>query len=296
MISDHFRAYFMLVVTSLCWAANAVLSKLAVGEVSPMLLVAFRWLGTFSLIMVLAYKYVRQDWPILRSRLPFICVMGTIGFTIFNALFYFAPHYTTALNMGILQGAMPIFILIGSFFAYQATITPLQAIGILFATIGVITVVSGGDLQKLINMSVNLGDGLMIIACMFFAGYSVSLQRRPATSILGLFTMFAGVALVTSLPLVTLEFALNQAQWPSLKGWGVIALVVLFPSFLAQMLFIKSIEAIGPGRAGVFVNLVPVFTAILAVVILDESFMLLHIVALGLVLGGILLSEWAKLH
>ena len=61
-------------------------------------------------------------------------------------------------------------------------------------------------------------------------------------------------------------------------------------------LFIKSIEAIGPGRAGVFVNLVPVFTAILAVVILGESFMLLHIVALGLVLGGILLSEWAKLH
>ena len=296
MISGHFRAYFMLVVTSLCWAANAVLSKLAVGEVSPMLLVAFRWLGTFSLIMVLAYKYVRQDWPILRSRLPFICVMGTLGLTIFNALYYFAPHYTAAVNIGILQGSMPIFILIGSFFAYQAPISPLQFIGILFAIVGIATVVSGGDFQKLIIVDINLGDGLMIIACIFFSGYSVALQCRPATSIISLFTMFAGIAFVTSLPLVMVEYGLNQAQWPSLKGWGVIILVVLLPSFLGQILFIKGVEMIGPGRAGIFINLVPVFTAILAVVILGEAFELFHTVALGLVLGGIWLSEWAKTH
>jgi drug/metabolite transporter (DMT)-like permease len=107
------RAYLLLAFTALCWAGNAVLGRLAVGEVSPMALVTLRWLGAFGLLVAFAHAQVRRDWPALRARPLFIAAMGAIGFTVFNALFYTAAHWTTAVNIGIIQGSIPVFVLIG---------------------------------------------------------------------------------------------------------------------------------------------------------------------------------------
>ena len=74
------RAYFMLVVTTLCWGANAIFGRLAVGELSPMLLVSLRWLGVVLLLLVFARKRIRNDWPVLRRHLVFIAAMGALGF------------------------------------------------------------------------------------------------------------------------------------------------------------------------------------------------------------------------
>ena len=83
-------------------------------------------------------------------------------------------------------------------------------------------------------------------------------------------------------------------QWPTLKGWIVVALAVLLPSLLAQICFIRGVALIGPGRAGVFVNLVPILAAIFAVTLLGEKFEMHHAIALILVLGGIYFSERGK--
>ena len=134
----------------------------------------------------------------------------------------------------------------------------------------------------------------MIVACVFYAGYTIGLRNRPPSSSLGLFAMLAFSALLTSLPIAAGEYALGNLQWPTPKGWIVVGLVTLFPSFVAQIFFIKGVETIGPGRAGVFVNLVPIFAAILAVAVLNEPFEVFHAAALVLVLGGIYLSERSK--
>jgi drug/metabolite transporter (DMT)-like permease len=104
----------------------------------------------------------------------------------------------------------------------------------------------------------------------------------------------AAIAFATSLPLALAEAALGTFQWPTPFGWLVLALVTLFPSFLAQISFIQGVSLIGPSRAGVFVNLVPVFASILALLVLEEPFEPFHAMALGLVLGGIWLSERGK--
>jgi drug/metabolite transporter (DMT)-like permease len=104
----------------------------------------------------------------------------------------------------------------------------------------------------------------------------------------------AAVAFISSLPRVLVETALAQVQWPGTFGWVIIALIVVFPSFLAQIFFMQGVALIGPGRAGIFVNLVPVFASILAVSFLKEPFELFHGIALALVLGGIWLSERGK--
>ena len=130
-----------------------------------------------------------------------------------------------------------------------------------------------------------------VLAAVVYASYTVGLRRRPKSSALALFTVLAASAFLASLPMVAAEVALGQARIPTVRGWVVVVLVALFPSFLAQITFIKGVEIIGPGRAGIFVNLMPVFGAAIAVIVLGEEFHLYHGIALVLVLGGIWIAE-----
>ncbi len=291
---NSLRAYVFLTTTAICWGANAVFARLAVGEVSPLALVALRWLGVVLLLLVFARGTLRRDWQVLRHHLPFVFVLGALGFAIFNALFYVAAHRTTAVNIGILQGSVPVFVMLLAFVAYRTPVTLLQTAGVLVTLVGVVIVAAGGDLARLAGLAVNHGDLLMVLACFLYAVYTVALRRRPAVSALALFAGLAGGAFLTSLPLAFLEWRLGQFQWPTAMGWGIVVLVSIFPSFLAQICFIRGVELIGPGRAGVFVNLVPVFASLMAVGFLQEPFEGFHALALGLVLGGIWLSERGK--
>ena len=242
----------------------------------------------------MAHGQLRRDWPKLRSHLPFLAIMGALGLTGFNAVYYIAAHWTSAVNIGIVQGALPGFVLIGAFAAYGTRVSGLQIGGVVATMLGVVLIGTGGDLARIATLAINRGDLLIIVACVLYAGYTVALQRRPPVGALSLFTVLAAAAFAGSIPLVILESGLGYLQWPTTSGWIIVALVTLFPSFLAQIFFIRGVALIGPGRAGVFVNLVPVFASILAVAVLGETFALFQAFALALVLGGIWLSEAGK--
>jgi len=290
----HWRAYALLTATTWCWGLNAIISRLAVGEISPMQLVTFRWLGVVLILLVFARRYILTDWPVLRRHLPFLGLMGSCGFTLFNALFYVAGHHTSAINIGILQGSIPIFVLLGSLLVLRQPFAWIQACGVAATLCGVVIVASHGDPAELASLQVNRGDLFMLIACFFYSAYSIGLTRRPNVSALGLFAVIAAAAWLASLPLV--GFETWQQGWiaPTPKGWLLALTVTLLPSLIAQIFFIQGVALIGPGRAGVFVNLVPVFASVMAVWLLDEAFEPYHALALALVLGGIWLSEIGK--
>lgn len=295
MISrHHLKAYALLIGTTLCWGLNAIISRLAVGEISPMQLVTFRWLGVILILLLIARKQIARDWPILRRHLLFLGLMGSCGFTVFNALFYVAGHHTSAINIGILQGSIPIFVLLGSLLILRHPISGIQGAGVAITLLGVAIVAARGDLVELALLSVNRGDLFMVIACFFYAAYSIGLFRRPNVSALGLFAIMATAAWLASLPLVAFETWQQGWTAPSQTGWLLVLAVTILPSLIAQIFFIQGVALIGPGRAGVFVNLVPVFASIMAVIVLDEVFEIYHALALGLVLGGIWLSEIGK--
>ena len=292
--SHNLRAYLLLIITTLCWGLNAIISRLAVGEISPMQLVTVRWLGVVLILVVFARDNIVRDWPILRRHLPFLCLMGCCGFTVFNALFYVAGHHTSAINIGIIQGSIPIFVLLGSLLVFRHPISLIQGSGVAVTLLGVIIVASQGDLGELLAMSVNRGDLFMLIACFFYATYSVGLSRRPNVSALGFFAIVALVAWIASLPLIAIET--YQQGWiaPTTTGWMLVLMVTLLPSLIAQIFFIQGVGLIGASRAGVFVNLVPVWASLMAVVFLHEVFQPYHALALLLVLGGIGISEIGK--
>lgn len=256
-----------------------------------MLLVSLRWAMVLVVLAFIARKSLRKDWPVLRNHLPLLCALGAVGFTVFNALYYVAAHTTTALNLGIVQGTMPALVLLGSLLFYRARIRAVQAVGVAVTLFGVLIVVSEGSLEILMQFAFKQGDVLVFLACILYAGYTLWLRRRPDVDALSQLSVMAAAAFVTSLPLVMVEAATGNLLTPSLLGWGLVALIALFPSLLAQLLFIRGVQIIGPVRATTFVNLVPVIASVFAVYFLGEEFALYHGAALSIVLLGIWLSE-----
>ncbi|MCZ8185250.1 MAG: DMT family transporter [Beijerinckiaceae bacterium] len=285
------NAYLLLALTMLFWGGNAIAARLAVGEISPMVLTAGRWFVVVIFIALFLRKEVREVLPVLKERWLFALMMGTFGYTVFNAMMYVAGHYTSAVNITLLQGAIPIFTLIGAFFAYGTPVRGVQIIGIIVTMIGVAVTASGGSFERLAALAINFGDVLMVAACALYAGYTVALKKRPAISGLAFFSGMAFAAALVSLPFVVAEIAIGKAQWPGLKGLMILTYVAIGPSFLAQVFFMRAVELIGPGRAGLFANLVPVIGAVLAVLILGEPFGWHHAVSMVLVLGGIAIAE-----
>lgn len=216
---------------------------------------------------------------------------ASFGFTGFNLLFYIASHHTSAVNIGILQGSMPVFVLVGVFAAYGVRATMTQMLGVLITAIGVVVVATRGAPLALLEARVNWGDLLMLTACALYASYAVALRSRPAIPGAAFFTLLAMIAAITSLPVVVLDAVVSGFAWPTATGWLVTVFVAIFPSALAQLFFLRSVDLIGPSRAGVYINLVPVFAAILAVVVINERFAVFHGIALALVLTGIWIAQ-----
>ena len=281
----------MLTLAALFWAGNVVAGRLAVGNIAPLSLVFLRWVMVLAVLWPIYGSEVRRHWPDIRQRLFGVALMATLGFTAFNVLFYFAAYYTSAVNIGILQGSMPIFVLAGTFLAHGARVSWLQTAGVLVTALGVVVVATHGDPLAILDLELNRGDLLMLAACVLYASYTVALRDRPEMPGAAFFTLLALIAAATSLPLVVLEAATTGLAMPTFNGWLVLAYVAIFPSCLSQLFLLRGVDLIGPGRAGVFINLVPVFAAIMAVALLAEPFSPFHAVALALVIGGILLAQ-----
>ena len=285
------EAYLLLAFTMLCWGANSVAGRLAVGQVSPMVIVCLRWAIVAGMLAAIASRGLMRAWPELRRSWLRILLMALAGYSIFNALYYVAAHHTTAVNMSILQGSVPILVVVGALILHRTGVGLLQILGIAATLIGVAVVATAGHLGTLAAFRLNLGDGLILVACILYAGYTLALRNRPKISGLIFFAAMAIAAFFSSLPLLGYEVLTQTVQWPTWEGWLILAFIALFPSFLSQLSFMRAVRMIGPGRAGLFINLVPLFGALLAVMILGEPLALFHLVALGLIIGGILAAE-----
>ena len=293
-MSPALRAYVFLILTAMMWGGNAVAGKLAVGHISPMLLTMTRWIMAFALMMAFAWPQVRRDWHIIRRHLPFLVLLGAIGFAAFNLLFYTALQYTTAINVAIVQGAMPAIIFLVNFVLFKIRASTAQIFGFMITLFGVTIVAGQGSFARLLALEVNFGDALMLIAVVIYGSYTVALRFKPDIHWQSMMTVLSASALVMTIPFAIWEIASGAVIWPDARGFGAAAYTAIFPSLISQVLYIKGIDIIGSNRAGLFVNLVPIFGTLMSVAILSEALHLYHVLALTLVIGGIALAERRK--
>ncbi|HZV98770.1 MAG TPA: DMT family transporter [Methylophilaceae bacterium] len=285
------QGWLVLLYTAVIWGCNAIAARMATGEISPMCLVFLRWLIVCSILGWMIRRQVIKDAPILLASWKRLLGMGFAGFTGFSALFYLAAYKTTAVNITILQSSMPPLVLLGAWVFFKERVTGMRLIGMMMALTGIVVIASRGDIDTLTSLAFNIGDLAILLACVLYAAYTLSLRNRPAVPSLVFFFGMSVSALLSSLPLALGEIAVGYAYWPSWTGFGILLFVAFGPSLTAQLAYMRGVELIGPGRASLFPSLVPAFGALLAVMILDEPFAPYHALALMLGLGGIYLSE-----
>ncbi|HHY50715.1 MAG TPA: DMT family transporter [Alphaproteobacteria bacterium] len=292
------RPYLVLVLTNLFWGGNLVAGKLAVGHIDPYLLMLIRWIGALILVLPFAIGPLRRSWPTLRRYWPLYLFYGAIGYASFNMLMYVSAYLTSGVNMSIEQVTINIFVMALNFAIFRIGVRPLQLFGAALTILGVALTATEGDLGRILSLTINAGDGLVLFACVIWAIYSLTLRYRPTTDWLSFLVMTCIGATLASL-VFQLAFGGGLVQLPShlaavtWRGWLIALYTIVFPSVLAQMLYVRGVELIGANRASLFINLLPLFGTVGSVLLVGESLQLFHYIAGALIAVGIVLAEWS---
>lgn len=281
----------MLTLAPLIWGGNAVAGKLATADWLPFTLTGVRWLLATILLLPFAWGPLRTDWPLMRAHLPLLVALGALGMCTFNLLMFLALNTTSAINVSIIQASMPGLIMIANFAILAQRVRALQLAGLGLSILGVLLVTTGGDASVLLGNGLVIGDAWMLLACLFYAGYTFALRWRPDIHWMSYMWIISASAFAMAVPFAAWELSVAVQPMPSSTGWAVLGYVVVFPTVCAQVAWARGVQLVGSNRAGLFFNLIPIFGAGLAVLLLGERFAWYHAAGLALVLGGILLAE-----
>lgn len=282
----------LAVVCTLIWGGNAIAGKFAVGNISPLMLTMCRWFLAATIMVIWGWSHLRHDWPVIRQNLAYLFFAGALGFAAFNGLLYTALKYSTAINITILQSAMPMFVFLLNFLVFGLRMHWAQAFGYSITLIGVLLVAGQGDFTRLASLDVNFGDLVMLVAVVVYSAYSVALRAKPSMHWMSFLAVLVISATIASIPMAAVEYALGETIMPTnVTGWTVVFYTALFPSIVSQGFWIRTNELLGGNTASLFFNLVPIFGALLAVLILGETFHVYHAIALTMVVGGIVIAQ-----
>ncbi len=280
----------LLALAALGWGGNTIAARLAVNELSPMVLVSARWLIVAALIMTFYHRQIISTLRSLRHRWFWLIMMG-FGLSGFNIMFYLAAYSTSAINLGLIQSTIPAVIMAMGLIVLRTPVTLLQLTGLITAMGGAMVVISKGSLKVIISLTFNHGDLIMIIGCCCYAGYTLGLTRRPPVDSIVMMGVLAIFAFIASLPFAVGEAIMGGFTFTGGKSWLILLYIAVVPSFLSQVWFMIGVDRIGSSKAGMFTNLVPVFSALLGVSILNETLGYYHLLSLGLVFSGLYIAQ-----
>lgn len=278
-----------MVLPPLFWAGNATLARFVADQIPPISLSFWRWVIALLVLIPFTWSHVRKDWPEIIKSWKIIFLLGLLGIASFNTLLYTAAHTTTAINISLTQSVMPVSIVLISFILFGDRITLRQVLAIALCTIGAGYIIVRGDIQRLMNLEFVIGDLIMILAVILYAIYTVLLRKRPNIHPLSFLTVTFAVGVVSLFPPYLWEI---QSVPPLVLSQSVILSLIyiaFFPSILAYLCWNRGTYEIGANRAGLYINLLPLFTALLAVFFLEERFQTYHIAGILLIFSGLLL-------
>ena len=282
-------AYLLLGIAPLCWAANVVLARGVVHIIAPVSFAFWRWFIAFLILLPFTWSHIKHDWKPAIQHWKVMTALSILGISGFNTLLYTAVHTTTAINVALIQTAMPTMIILISRLFFHERIRRIQAIGVICCILGACLVVLRGDIRTFLTLSFVQGDLLMITAVFLYALYCVLLRKRPQMHPMSFLTYTFGIGVLGLLPLYVWEtVALGPFDFTRDAALSIL-FVAVFPSIVAYFCWNRGIEMIGPSRAGLFINLVPVFASIMAIFWLNESLEIFHVAGMALIFGGMIL-------
>jgi len=289
MKKNRLGIYLLLVVPPLFWAGNTVLARGVADLIPPVAMSFWRWALALLILLPFTWKQTLSDWPEIKKHWKIIFLLGMFGIASFNTLLYTAAHTTTAINIALTQSVMPVIIVLISFILFRDRINRLQMFAIALCTLGAGYIVIHGDLQRLLQLKFVVGDLIMLLAVSLYGLYSVLLRRRPDIKPMSFLTATFAVGVALLLPLYIWEY--QTAPPLELTRPVLISLlyVVFCPSIFAYLFWNQGVHEIGANQASLYINLVPMFASLLAVIFLGERFQTFHLVGIVLIATGLLL-------
>lgn len=290
-------AALLLTLPPLMWAGNAVVGRVIADQVSPMMLNLLRWSIAFVLLLPLAAPVLRRNSPLWRSWRRF-AALALLAIGGYNALLYLSLNTSTPINVTLVGSITPVFMLLIGRVFFGKPISVKQWLGAALSIVGVMVVLSRGELSVLLQVRLVPGDVYMLLASAGWAYYSWMLVHptsEPA-SIRANWAAFLLAQMAFGLGWSSLfaatEWALGLSRFT--PGWPVAAallFIAVCPALLAYRAWGAGVARAGPSVAGFFINLTPLFTAVLSGIFLGEVPHLYHATAFVMIVGGIVVSS-----
>ena len=256
------KSIVLLTLCALFWAGNYIFGRMIAGELTPAWLSFFRWFFAAPILLVLANKVENPDWRAVASKYKEIFLVSLTGFTGYNLALYTALKYTAATNAALITTFSPALMSVVSFFVLGERLNRIQLMGIFMSLVGVLVILSHGDVNNLLSFSFNTGDLLMFVAVALWITYTMQVKKasvQPLTLTASSAFLAAGTAFLLA--------CTDGFDFSGVTVTSVYALIyiVIFPSVCAFIFWSVGVREVGASMAGIFLNLVPVFTAIAAV-------------------------------
>ncbi|UAA38988.1 DMT family transporter [Paraneptunicella aestuarii] len=291
--SGHFSGYLFAIAATIIWSGNFVIAR-GVTDIIPPVSVAFwRWVVAVVVFMPFGLPKMLKEWETIKQHFPYLIITSILGVTLFNTLIYFAGHSTTALNLSLISITFPVFIVIISRVFFGELITTNKLLGMVAVLVGVVLLVTRGNPTSLLNVTFAIGDFWMLLAAISFAVYSILLKKKPPMGVRAfqMVTFLIGFVILT--PFYLWETAIAAPiVWNQEIIYSILYLGV-FASLTAFILWNRAVAIVGPAKAGMVYYSLPIFSGLLANLILGESIQSYHYLCGALIISGIVTANYA---
>ena len=297
MTNKNSLAYILLFLAALFWSGNFVVGKFAsYYQIPPFSLNFYRWLFAWLILAPFTIQEILKKKDYILNNLGLFIILGVTSITIFNSIVYYSLNFTQVISGVLMISTIPVMIIfISSLLKIEKT-NFFQIIGVALSLIGVVFIVTKADIEILKTLNFNKGDLTMVIAMFSWATYSALLKKKKyELSQISLLEVVITFGLVFLIPIYFIEMNMGYVIKLEKPFYLTLAYVVLFPGLASFFFWIKGIAIIGANRAGVFLHLMPIFGAVMAMIIFDEQFMFYHFLGAIFILSGIILSNRKKI-
>jgi drug/metabolite transporter (DMT)-like permease len=270
------------------WSLNIAVTRYVTEYISPVSISFYRWLVAFIMLTPFMLPQLYKNRALIQQHWKQLAVLAAFGMVLYQGLSYSAAHYTTATNMGIINAFIPVFTILVSVFILKEWPNRFALLGCLISFSGLLLVIAKGHWANLLSLGGHAGDAIMLAAVFFYAFYGVLLKKWQLKIPLFI-SVYVQIffALLYHLPFV-LYFGLDAINAQNV--WSVLY-AGMFPSLAAPLLWMLSIQYLGPNQTSIFMNLMPIVTAAIAYCWLAEQWTAYHSIGTALAILGVLLAQ-----
>ncbi len=293
MKNNNKLAYLILILTTIFWSGNFIVGKAAsMFQIPPFSLNFYRWFFAGLILLPFTYKEIINNKKYILENIGFFVILGVTSITIFNSIVYYSLYYTQVISGILMISTIPVWIIfISSILKIEET-NIFQIFGVILSLTGVIFIITKADLNLIKNLNFNKGDLSMVVAMFSWAIYSALLKsKKYRISQMSLLEVVIICGLIFLIPIYIIEMNMGNPIILGKPFYLILAYVVIFPGLAAFFFWIKGISIIGANRAGIFLHLMPIMGAIMAMLIFDEQFMFYHFLGAIFIVAGITLSN-----